>query len=94
MEGTVTQAPPHSVSHALPHQPLTRVQVEELIDSRLQLFAAEFERRTQAAEKRVEVKQKMKTYGVSGVVGLVAGIGGTLLVQRIRRGKGGAGVRP
>lgn len=66
---------------------MTRAEVESIVDSRLQAYDSD--QRRAAAEQRVaDVRQRVMTYGISGVAGLAAGVGVTLLVQRVRRGRG------
>lgn len=85
---TVTH-PPNIPRGLDPHTVVNKADVEVMIETRLRAY--DDDRRRMAAEQHLsDVRQRMLTYGVSGVAGLVTGIGATLLVQRIRRGRGGA----
>lgn len=76
----------------VPHV-MTRAEVEAIVDSRLQAYDSD--QRRVAAERHVaDVRQRMTTYGVSGVAGLAAGIGITLLVQRMRKGRNSGSMKP
>ena len=89
MEGTVTTAP-HIPPRPSPDQYTNHGQVEAIVDTKLRQFAAEIEQRISGAERRANLRQRALTYGVGGVAGLAVGIGGTLIVQRLRRGRGPA----
>lgn len=79
--------PPSIPRGADPSHTMSRAEVEALVDQRLRSFADD-QRRIGDEQRAANVRQRMMTYGVSGVAGLAAGVGLTLLVQRVRRGRG------
>ncbi len=78
--------PPIMPSHN-PNRPMTESDVEALIDRRLREYdAATSQRRTSA--RIADVRQRVMTYGISGVIGAAAGAGCVLLIQRSKKSSG------
>lgn len=69
-----------------PQHAMTQADVEALVDSRIRAYHDQ-QVQQDASRAIVNVRQRMMTYGVSGMAGLGMGVGVTLLIQRIRRGR-------
>lgn len=86
-QDTVTSV--HNIPRGVdPASVLDRASVEALIDHRI---AEQVHRIVEARDeaKKEVYKRRFVLSGLGAVAGLGAGIGGTLLVQKIRRGRGG-----
>lgn len=70
-----------------------KADVTAIVDDRIRAYDAE-RRRQDLDVRNADVRQRIMTYGVSGAIGLVMGIGGTLLTQRLRRGGGRGPMKP
>ena len=84
---TVTHPPP-SIPRGT--DPATfKTDVETIVDARIRMYDEE-RRRRDAEARQADIKQRAMTYGVGGAIGLLVGVGGTLVAQRLRRGRGGS----
>jgi hypothetical protein len=89
----VTPPPPHLHRGLDPSQVVTRIEVEAIVDTRIRMYEDE-RRRIDDAARVSTAKQRLMTYGLGGIAGLMTGITGTIIVQRMRRGRGGGGMKP
>lgn len=69
-------------------------EMQSFVDNRIRMYDIE-RRRVDNSYIRADLKQRMMTYGVTGVAGALTGVGVTLLVQRMRRkGPGPGSMKP
>lgn len=81
---TTPDTVPHPPIMPRSNQALNEAEVLVLIDQRLREYDAS--RRTN--QHMVDMRQKVMTYGVGGVIGAAVGAGTVLLVQKIKKGSG------